>query len=233
VELLNGAQASNVYWYVYSNSTGLPTVTLQANSNIKGIVLTYGNIIVNENVVVDGKLLSHDGRIEFSGKSVSTVTISNSDTASPTGQPSGSPSSQPSGQPSGQPSISPETTLIDQYHILLENTRAKMIDMLGITAATTVDYTGFNNTDVFVSGQEVRGGLTEWLSYRSSLEVEVITKVGAGLMINSVTSFPVPEEGINVTTYSTVSCIGSTSVSSIVTAFTTLTDADVSCEGVL
>ncbi|WP_329016058.1 ice-binding family protein [Micromonospora rifamycinica] len=72
VELINGAQACNVFWQVGSSAT------LGANSTLRGDILAFTSITVGSGVVVDGRTMAINGAV-----TLDTSTITRSSCAVP------------------------------------------------------------------------------------------------------------------------------------------------------
>lgn len=64
VNLINGAQASNVFWQVGSSAT------LGANSDFKGTVMASESITVSSNAVVDGRVLALGGAVTLESNQI-------------------------------------------------------------------------------------------------------------------------------------------------------------------
>jgi uncharacterized repeat protein (TIGR01451 family) len=84
VNLVNGAQASNVFWVVGSSAT------LGTNSALQGNVLALTSITVTTGTTIDGRALAING----------AVTLDTNTITAPNPAPSPSPSSSPSSSPS-------------------------------------------------------------------------------------------------------------------------------------
>jgi hypothetical protein len=67
VELVNGAQACNVFWQVGSSAT------LGANSFLKGSILAHTSITVGDGVAIAGRALAHGGAVTLSNNTVAVA----------------------------------------------------------------------------------------------------------------------------------------------------------------
>jgi hypothetical protein len=76
VKLVNGAQACNVFWQVGSSAT------LGASSTFAGSIIAFTSISMGSGIVVDGRLLAHNGAVTLNASKVSVPHCA--PTASPT-----------------------------------------------------------------------------------------------------------------------------------------------------
>ena len=100
VNLINGAQACNVYWQVGSSAT------LGTGSTFIGTILALTSITVTTGTTVVGRVLARNGAITLDTNSISTpicAAAPPTPTATATGSPTSTPSSSPSGAPTGGP----------------------------------------------------------------------------------------------------------------------------------
>ena len=68
VNLINGAQACNVFWQVGSSAT------LGMNSTFKGNILALTSITVTTNATVDGRLLASNGAVTLDSNTITKAT---------------------------------------------------------------------------------------------------------------------------------------------------------------
>ncbi|MFB9527422.1 ice-binding family protein, partial [Nonomuraea roseola] len=100
VNLINGAQACNVFWQVGSSAT------LGTGSHFVGNILALTSITVTTNTTVDGRALARNGAVTLDSN---VFTVSECDTSTPTPSPTLSPTMSPS--PTLSPTMSPSPTL--------------------------------------------------------------------------------------------------------------------------
>jgi hypothetical protein len=89
--LINGAQASNVFWAVGT------AVTIGPSATFAGTILAGTAITLDAGASLTGRALAETAVVCSSGN---TITLPSSTTEHPSSQPSGQPSSQPSTEPS-------------------------------------------------------------------------------------------------------------------------------------
>ncbi len=91
VNLINGAQACNVFWKVGSSAT------LGTNSRFKGNILALTSITLTTGANISGRALARNGAVTMD---TNTITAS---TCQATGTPAGTPTGTPVGTPSATP----------------------------------------------------------------------------------------------------------------------------------
>jgi hypothetical protein len=109
IELINGAQACNVFWQVGSSAT------FGTASDFTGHVLANTSITATTGAVFKGQLLALNGAVTLDSNTITndaciTVTPTPTETASETATPTPTETATPSASPTATPTASPTTT---------------------------------------------------------------------------------------------------------------------------
>lgn len=107
VNLVNGAQACNVYWQVGSSAT------LGTNSSFTGTVLALTSVAVTTNAAVDGRALARNGAVTLDNNRfiTSACVVAPEPTPEPTETPTSEPTVTAMPEPTETPTATPEPTV--------------------------------------------------------------------------------------------------------------------------
>jgi hypothetical protein len=98
IELINGAQACNVFWQVGSSAT------LGTSSIFAGHILVFTSITATAGVTIHGSLLAINGAV-----TLDTNTITNDSCLTPEPEPTTEPTTEPTVEPTVEPTTEPTT----------------------------------------------------------------------------------------------------------------------------
>jgi hypothetical protein len=104
VNLINGAQACNVFWQVGSSAT------LGTTSSFKGTIMALTSISVTTGTVVEGRALARNGQVSldnntFTAPGCDTTTTTTTTTTAPTATPTTVPAAAPATAVAATPSF--------------------------------------------------------------------------------------------------------------------------------
>lgn len=101
VNLINGADACNVFWQVGSSAT------LGTGTSFQGTILALTSISLTTGATIEGRALARDGAVTMD---TNTITTSACATATPTPTPTPSPTPTPTPSPTAAPVVTPTPT---------------------------------------------------------------------------------------------------------------------------
>jgi len=141
VNLINGAQACNVFWQVGSSAT------LGTTSTFRGTLMALTSVSVNKGVTINGRLLARNGAVTLINDTIASPTCATSTGGSTTGTggtaktATKTPSPSGTGTSPGTPGVTGSGTPI------------------GTTGSGTLPFTGINPLLPVVGGSLVAGGM--------------------------------------------------------------------------
>jgi len=106
VDLINGAQACNVFWQVGSSAT------LGTNTTFVGNILALTSITLNTSSTVDGRTLARNGAVTLDSNVIDRATCAPDaePTPTPTAEPTATPTAEPTATPTAEPTATPTPT---------------------------------------------------------------------------------------------------------------------------
>jgi hypothetical protein len=105
VNLINGAQACNVFWQVGSSAT------LGTGSTFRGTILALTSITVTTGVTIDGRVLARNGAVTLDTDTITRPTcaaVTTTTTTTPTPTPTPKPTPTPTPTPTPKPAPAPK-----------------------------------------------------------------------------------------------------------------------------
>ncbi|KKR37772.1 MAG: hypothetical protein UW46_C0006G0039 [Candidatus Yanofskybacteria bacterium GW2011_GWF1_44_227] len=123
INLINGAQACNVFWQVGSSAT------LGTNSSFSGTILAFASVTATTGASINGRVLARNGAVTLDTSPitrpvciVATPTPTSSSTPIPTVSPTITPTPTPSPTPTASPTVTPAPTVTPTPTPKLPNT---------------------------------------------------------------------------------------------------------------
>ena len=145
VQLINGAQACNVFWQVGSSAT------LDVDSIFAGTVMALASITANRKATVDGRLLARNGAVTLDANKVSAAACATGDTSPDGGSPEGSDkgssstaTTQPASTPTTEEGNSTSSTRSGSAALAEDTTASGPATATEGLGASVADRTGLN-----------------------------------------------------------------------------------------